>query len=224
MLWNRKYFELHDRLLVPNRSPSPGFWEMNDLLIHCLNKIYQNMTTFMQFNVIKADCKMSTVSMTLGALPLVERIFGGNLRVTACCDETEIKLTSEFEVPSGSMLAFQKTCWQRFLEVKLGLQTKNWQILCQIHIRSASPNFSYQADIESWSQVEMSVDLLSLSFYEIFWQELIRAFFATWFRQLVSLVLDVGLKSYLFCYTYSWVKRIWCTVISQESDFARRFS
>lgn len=166
---------------------------------------------------------MSTVSMTLGALPLVERIFGGNLRVTACCDETEIKPTSEFEVPLGSMLAFQKTCWQRFLEVKLGLQTKNWQILCQIHIRSASPIFLIKLISKVDLRLKCQLICCLWVFNEIFWQELIRAFFCNLFRQLMSLVLDVGLKSYLFCYTYSWVKRIWCTVISQESDFARRF-
>lgn len=224
MLWNRKYFELHDRLLVPNRSPSPGFWEMNDLLIHCLNKIYQNMTTFMQFNVIKADCKMSTVSMTLGALPLVERIFGGNLRVTACCDETEIKLTSEFEVPLGSMLAFQKTCWQRFLEVKLGLQTK----IGRFYARFISDLQVQIFLIKLISKVDLRLKCQLICCLWVFTRSFDRnwlgPFFATWFRQLVSLVLDVGLKSYLFCYTYSWVKRIWCTVISQESDFARRFS
>ena len=121
MLRNRKYFELDDRLLVPNRSPSPGFWEMNDLLIHCLNKIYQNITTFMQFNSLKPNAKC----------------------------------------PQYPCLLFKKTCWQRFLEVKLGLQTKNWQILCQIHIRSANPIFL----IKLISKVDLrSKCLLSLSF------------------------------------------------------------
>lgn len=116
---------------------------------------------------------------------------------------------------------FSKNMLTKISRSQVGFTNKKLADFMPDSYQICKSDFSYQADIESWSQVEMSVvsEFLTRSFD----RNWLGPFFATWFRQLMSLVLDVGLKSYLFCYTYSWVKRIWCTVISQESDFARRF-
>ena len=125
---------------------------------------------------------------------------------------------------------------QRFLEVKLSLQSqKYWQILCQIDIRSANPtkvhqfflSSWYQADVESWVDLRLKCLLMSLSFYEIFWQGLIRAFFLQLdsVSEFMSFVLDVGLQSYSYYYTDIYLDQadmVYCHVYLKSQTLLQR--